>query len=112
MAITRLTLLVHKHDFHLLAKELKSFFRDVHQIYCIEISPCPLGDAFVKFNNPFEHDRFLGPNFNFSNYNMHFICHDEAENARAFVIDGEAMVLILAYLEDLRLTQHVTKVVS
>jgi hypothetical protein len=43
---------------------------------------------------------------------LHFIPHDEAENARAFAIDREAMILILAYPEDLRYTQHVARAVS
>jgi len=112
MAIAKLIPPVHKADFWLLARELKAFFRDVHQVCGTEISPCPIGDAFVKFNNPFERDRFLGPNFVFGNYILRFIRHDEAENARAFAIDREAMILILAFPEDLRHTQHVAKAVS
>jgi len=112
LAIAKLSPPVHKEDFHLLARELKAFFRDVHQVYGTEISPCPIGDAFIKFNNPFERDRFLGPNFMFGYYSLHFVRHDEAENARAFPIDREAMILILAYPEDLRYTQHVVRAVS
>ena len=103
---------MHKADFRLLARELKTFFHDVHQVFGTNISPCPIGDAFIKFSNPFERDRFLGPNFVFGNYILHFIRHDEAENARAFAIDREAMILFLAYPEDLRHTQHVAKAVS
>jgi hypothetical protein len=48
----------------------------------------------------------------FGNYTLHFIRHDEVENARAFAIECEVMILILAYPEDLRYTQHVARVVS
>lgn len=104
LAIAKLTLPMHKENIHRLFKELKSFFRDIHQVHGIEISPCPLGHAFVKFSNPFEHDRFLGPNIIFGNYNMHFIRHDEVENARALAVDREAMVPLVDYPKDLRNT--------
>lgn len=112
LAIAKLTPSVHKDDFKLLAKELKNFLVDVHQVCVTDIQPCPVGDAYVRFCSPLERERFLGPNFAFGNYCLHFIKHDEAENARSFELDREVWVMMLGFLEDLRTTQHIAKAVS
>ena len=84
LAIAKLTLLVHKDDFKPLAKELKVFFDEVHQVSVTEILPCPLGDAYVHFGSPLVRERFLGPTFTFGCYQLHFVKHDEAKKCLIF----------------------------
>jgi len=112
LAIAKLTPPVHKDDFKPLAKELKVFFDEVHQVSVTEILPCPLGDAYVHFGSPLVRERFLGPTFTFGCYQLHFVKHDEAENARSFELDREAWVTLLGCPKDLRTSQIIAKSVS
>jgi len=111
-AIIKLDPLVHKDDFNLLSKELKVFFRDVHEVRVAEIHQCPLGDAYVRFGSPLEREKFLGPVFRFGNYRMTVVKHDEGDNARSFELHRETWVMLLGFPEDLRTTQIVAKWVS
>ena len=92
--------------------ELKNYLSDVHQVHGIEIYPCPIGDAYVGFSNPFQRDRFLGQVFQFGNNHMYFVKHDEGINARSLDLDREALIMLVPYPEDLRSTHHVAKAVS
>ena len=112
MAIVILTPSVHKGDFVQMATELKTYLSDVHQVHGIEIYPCPIGDAYVRFSDPFQRDRFLGQVFQFGNYHMYFVKHDEGINARSLDLDREALIMLVPYPEDLRSTHHVAKAVS
>ena len=112
LAIAKLTPPVHKDDFKLLTKELKVFFEEVHQVSVADILPCPLGDAYVRFGSPLDRERFLGPSFTFGCYQLYFVKHDEAKNARSFELDREAWVLLLGFLEDLCTSQIIAKSVS
>lgn len=84
----------------------------MHQVRLSEIHPCALGDAYVRFKNPSERERFLGPVFRFGNYAMSVIKHDEAENARSFDLDREAWVMLVGFPEDLKNAVVVAKAVS
>ena len=85
LAIIKLQPSVHKEDFEHLKTALRTLFHDVHQVCTTEIQPCALGDAYVRFSNSLETERFLGPVFRFGNYAMSIIKHDEAENARSLI---------------------------
>ena len=63
LAIIKLNPPVDKRDFKDLAKELRTFFHEVHQVRTTEILPCALGDAYVRFLCPLDRERFLGPIF-------------------------------------------------
>jgi hypothetical protein len=54
LAIVRLSPPVDKADFKNLADGLRTFFHDVHQVRTVEIMPCALGDAYVRFMSPLE----------------------------------------------------------
>lgn len=112
LAIAKLTPPVNKEDFKQLAKELKVFFEDVHQVSVADIQPCPFGEAYVCFGSALDRERFLGPSFTFGNYQLHFVKHDEAENARSFDLDREAWVLIVGFPKDLHTSQIIAKSVS
>lgn len=112
LAIIKLQSVVHKDDFDSLATALRSFFEDVHEVHIAEVQPCPLGDAYVRFNSALEREKFLGPLFSFGPYAMRVIKHDEADNAHSFNLDREAWVMLLGFPEDLKTTQTVAKAVS
>jgi hypothetical protein len=63
LAIININPPVDKRDFKDLAKELCTFFHEVHQVRTTEILPCALGDAYVRFLCPLDRERFLGPIF-------------------------------------------------
>lgn len=112
LAIAKLTPPVHKDDFKFIAKELKVFFEGVHQVSVVDIKPCPLGDAFVRFGSALDREQFLGPSFTFGSYQLHFVKHDEAKNARSFELDREAWVLMVGFPEDLRTSPIIAKSAS
>lgn len=83
----------------------------MHQVRTTEIQPCALGDAYVWFQSALERERFLGPVFQFGNYTMSVIKHDEADNARSFDLDREAWVMLVGFPEDLKHSARVAKAV-
>lgn len=54
----------------------------------------------------------MGPVFQFGNYSMSVVKHDEAENDRSFDLDREAWVLLVGFLEDLKNGAGIAKAVS
>ena len=66
---------------------LRYFFQDVHQAGIIEVQPCALGDAYVRFISPLERECFLGPKFSLGNYTMIVVKHDDSDNACTFDLD-------------------------
>jgi hypothetical protein len=112
LAIMRLEPLVHPEDFEELKTALRSFFHDIHQVRTLEIQCCALGDAYVRFTTTLDRERFLGPIFQFGNYSMSVIKHDEAQNARSFDLDREAWVMLVAFPEDIKDSVGIAKVVS
>jgi hypothetical protein len=103
---------VNKADFKNLADGLRTFFHDVHQVRTVEILPCALGEAYVRFLSPLDRERFLGPVFHFGHYEMSVVKHDAADNARSFDLDREAWVMLVAFPEDLKNSAMVAKPVS
>lgn len=81
------------------------------QVRIDKISPCPLGNAYVRFNSALERERFLGPEFGFGDYSMTLCKHDEGDNARSFNLDREVRILLLAYPKDLKCGVSVAKAV-
>lgn len=112
LAIVKLDPPVDKADFKLLVESLRTFFHEVHQVQTAEIQPCAVGDAYVRFLSPLDRERFLGPIFRFGNYNMLVVKHDVGDNARAFDLDREAWVLLVAFPKDLKNSTMIAKVVS
>jgi hypothetical protein len=69
--------------------------------------------AFVSFNTPLEHQRFLdSPPLEVDGYSMHFIKHDDGENAHEYDMDREVWLPLLGHPLDARSTSAVTKSVS
>jgi hypothetical protein len=112
LAIVRMQPPVNKEDFGELKAALRTFFHEVHQVRTTDIQPCALGDAYVRFSNALDRERFLGPIFHFGDYGMTIIKHDEAENARSFDLDREAWVLLVGFPEDLKDSVGIAKAVS
>lgn len=112
LAIVRLQPPVNKDDFDNLATALRAFFTDVHQVRVADIQPCPLGDAYVRFNTALEREQFLGIEFRFGRYNMRIIKHDEGENVRSHNLDREAWVMLVGFPEDLKCGSIIAKAVS
>lgn len=112
LAIAKLMPTVNKMDFAHVKSALQAFLQ-IHEVYSADIQPCTLGDAYVRFNSTLERERFLGPVFQFAqNYQLFFVKHDEAENARSFDLDREAWVMLLGFPEDLRASNIIAKAVS
>jgi hypothetical protein len=112
LAIVQLQPPVHKGDFDSLAPALRAFFEDIQEVLVVEVQPCPLGDAYVRFNSALDRERFLGPVFSFGTYGMRVIKHDDAGNARSFDLDREAWVMLMGFSEDLKCTNIVAKSMS
>lgn len=112
LAIVKLQPAMHKDDFADLDTALRSFFLDIHQVRVAEVQPCPMGDAYVRFNSALERERSLGPVFSFGPYNMTLVKHDEADNARSFDLDREAWVMLVGFPEDLKSAAIIAKAVS
>jgi hypothetical protein len=54
-----------------------------HNVGTLDIQLCPFGDDFVGFNSLLEHRRLLdGPPLCFDGYSVHFVKHDEVDNAQ------------------------------
>lgn len=111
LAIMKLDPPVDKVDFKNLAEGLRTFFHEVHQVRTVEIIPCALGDAYVRFLSPLDRERFLGPMFRFGDYQLSVVKHDATDNARCFDLDREAWVLLVAFPEDLKNSAMVAKAV-
>ncbi|KAF8666477.1 hypothetical protein HU200_053588 [Digitaria exilis] len=76
----------------------------------MEVQPCALGDAYVRFSSPLEREQFLDKVFQFGpHYSLRFIKHDEAENARAHDLDREAWVMIMGFHLDARNNKAIEK---
>ncbi|CAN6363412.1 unnamed protein product [Urochloa humidicola] len=99
-------------DFAPMAREMKTYFDQVHQISNLEIQPRPIGEAFVTFNSALEREKFLNQVWPLGEYQMHFIKHDEGVNARVHELDREAWVMLLNYPLDLREAQYIDKAVA
>uniref|UniRef100_K3ZND4 Uncharacterized protein n=1 Tax=Setaria italica TaxID=4555 RepID=K3ZND4_SETIT len=73
---------------------------------------CPIGDAFVRFNNPVERERFLDKIMHFGpNYQMFFAKHDEGKNARFQNIDKEVWVMLMIFPLDAKNNTTIAKAV-
>lgn len=101
---------MNKDDFTLLAKELRKFFREIHQTPVVDIQQCALGDAYVRFTCTLDGEK--GPVFQFGTYKMTIIKHDKAENPGSFDLDREAWVMLVGLPEDLRNAPLIAKAVS
>jgi hypothetical protein len=65
---------VAKDDFEPMAVALKNFFIANHGVCLAEVQPCSLGDAYVRFNNSLERERFLDRILQFSPDYQLFFC--------------------------------------
>lgn len=57
--ISMLVLAVVKEDFDLMAAAPKDYFIDSHGVRLMEVHPCALGDAYVRFSSALKRERFL-----------------------------------------------------
>ncbi|CAN6243644.1 unnamed protein product [Urochloa humidicola] len=113
VAIAMLVPAVAKEDFDLMAPSLKDYFIHAHRVRLMEVQPCAMGDAYVRFMSPLERERFLGKVYQFGpHYQVHFIKHDEAMNATLQDIDREAWVMLMGFPLDARKNVEIAKVVS
>lgn len=51
LAVVKLEPPVSKDDFEMVESALHTFFEDMHQVRVADIQPCPLGDAYIRFNS-------------------------------------------------------------
>jgi hypothetical protein len=71
---------VAKEDIKQLA--LRLHLLTAYNVGTLEIQSCPFGDAYVGFNSPLEHHRFLnGPPLSVDGYSVRFVKHGEGDNA-------------------------------
>ncbi|CAO2196617.1 unnamed protein product [Urochloa humidicola] len=113
LAILHLVPEVNKEDFNAMAAELKEFFALNHGVHLMEVQPCSIGDAYVRFMSPVERERFLDRILPFvPDYQMYFTKHDEGKNARFQDVDREAWVMLMAYPTDTRNNTAISKAVS
>jgi hypothetical protein len=104
---------VAKEDFKPMARALRLHLLTEHNVGTLDIQPCHIGDAYVGFNSSLQSRRFLdGPPLSFVGYSVHFVKHDEGDNARAFEMDREVWLLLLGYPLDARSTSAIVKAVS
>jgi hypothetical protein len=84
VAIALLVPTVAKEDFNLMAAVIKDYFIHTHRVRLMEVQPYAMGDAYIRFNSVVERERFLDGIYQITpEYQMHFVKHDEAINARA-----------------------------
>jgi hypothetical protein len=104
---------VAKEDFKSMASAPHLHLLTVHNVGGLDIQPCPFGEAYVCFNCPLEHRRFLdGPTLQFDGYSVSFEKHDEGDNARDYDMDCEVWLLLVGYPLDARTTSSIAKAVS
>ncbi|CAO2187980.1 unnamed protein product [Urochloa humidicola] len=83
-----------------------------HSVRLMEVQPCAMGDAYVRFLSPLERERFLGKVYQFGpHYQLHFIKHDEAVNATLQDLDREAWVMLMGFPLDARKNVEIAKAV-
>jgi hypothetical protein len=113
IAIAMLVSAVVKEDFNPMAQAITDFFIHQHHVCLMEVRPCTIGDAYVKFSSSLERERFLDGIYQLTpEYQMHFVKHDEGVNARAHPADREAWVMLLNYPLDAKSNALVAKPVA
>jgi hypothetical protein len=96
VAITLFVPAVAKEDFNPMATAIKDYFIHTHRVHLMEVQPCDMGDAYVRFGSAVERERFLDGIYQITlDYKMHFIKHDEAVNTRAHDASREVWVCCL-----------------
>jgi hypothetical protein len=79
----------------------------------MEVQPCALGDAYVRFSSSLERESFLGGIYQITpEYQLHFVKHDEGINARYHNAHREAWVMLLNYPLDGKSNALVAKAVA
>lgn len=112
-AIAMLVPEVAKKDFGVMAEALKEYFTKFHRIELMEVQPCAIGDAYVRFRSCLERERFLGEELQLGpNYSLRLIKHDEADNARVLDLDREIWVMLMEFPLDGRKTKVIAKAVA
>jgi hypothetical protein len=110
VAITMLVPAVAKKDFNPMAQAIKYFFIHQHRVRLMEVQPCAIGDAYVRFASLLERERFLAGIYQLTpEYQMHFVKHDEGVNARAHPYDRDAWVMLLNYPLDVKSNALIAK---
>lgn len=113
LAIAYLLPEVNKEDFPIMAEALKNFFACSYGVHLVEVQPCSIGDAFVRFHSPVERERFLDQIIQFGpHYQLQFGKHDEGKNARFQDMDREAWVMIMSFPADARNNSSISKAVA
>lgn len=83
-----------------MARELHQFLVN-EGIRSPEIQSCLIGEAFVRFSTPLEHERFLrGPPHHFGQYHLSFIRHDEGMNSGALDKDRVVWLMLMCFPSD------------
>jgi hypothetical protein len=104
---------VAKEDFNLMAAVIKDYFIHTHRVRLMEVQPCAMGDAYIRSSSAVERERFLDGIYHITpEYQMHFVKHDEAVNARAHDASREAWVMLLNYPLDAKNNTCVAKAVA
>ncbi|CAO2189293.1 unnamed protein product [Urochloa humidicola] len=104
---------VAKEDFSPFARELHRFLID-NRVLHPEIQPCPMGEAFVRFDSPMQRDSFvLSDPRPFLGYQLRFIRHDEGINFRDLDLDRVVWFMMLCFPADAKnLTSLVDKSIA
>jgi hypothetical protein len=98
VTIAMLVLAVAKEDFHMAAAAIKNYFIQEHRVCLMEVQPCTIGDAYVRFSSALERERFLDGIYKLTlEYQMHFVKHYEGVNMRYHDTNREASVMLLNY---------------
>lgn len=104
---------VNKDEFGPMAQSLKEYFARIHGVHLVEVLPCPIGDADVRFHSLVERERFLNAFYQFSpQYTLSFVKHDEGRNAKIQTMNREAWVMLMTYPEDAKNNTDIVKAVA
>ncbi|OEL22969.1 hypothetical protein BAE44_0016012 [Dichanthelium oligosanthes] len=113
LAIAFLVPAISKQDFEPMAAALQDFFIQSQGVRLAEVQPSPIGDTFVRFNSPVEHERFLDRIIQFGpDYQLRFIKHDAGDNVRMHDLDREAWLMLMLFPNDVRSNIAISKSVA
>jgi hypothetical protein len=112
VAIAMMVPAVTKQDFSPMAHAIQDYFIHNHRVRLMEVQPCAIGDAYVRFSSFLKRERFLGGIFQVTpEYQLHFVKHDEGVNSRYHNADRDSWVMLMNYPLDGKTNALVAKVV-
>ncbi|CAO2168951.1 unnamed protein product [Urochloa humidicola] len=91
---------VAKEDSWPFTQALRHFLLD-NNVRKPEIQQCPIGEAFIRFDSPMQHETFiLGGPRHFEDYQISFIRHDEGPNIKDLELDRSVWLMLLCFPPD------------